>query len=516
LLTSKEVLERTGISRATLNNYISCGIVPRPEVLPPEPNDGAAPRIGYFPPETIARIEEIQRLKREGWSITRITEHFTGTAVPAPEGAVAGTAGVPEIPAVARGAGGATPSLSFGEIDHPAYLVNSRFEVVWLNDAAGSAAWPNFVPLPPEAVSRGIFQYLLKGQSQGLAVAAESRKAILRLHLGLARQHGASLFNLCREVPQGEMPLMERLYGEVEAFEFPIVVRTPVVANRPGPASPLFLYALNFREGILFIYVPGGAGLLEVSTLLARPEQAGANAAYRQAPALTQVAVLVTELQDAARLWSELPPEEYFELINEIWLTVDPIFKRYRGTNGKHPGEGMVGYFLPRPDSSYLWNALLAAQQVREAMRRVSKQWQLRKGWTVELYMNTGIDEGQEWHGTLRPGSQEFTVLGDAVDRAARISNFSRHGAIWVTRNLVGKLRADERRRLRYGVRRLDKEGRDARVASTFSRVGNLADMTDAGSDGLKAIARVPITEIFDVAAQASGEPDRAAGPLPV
>jgi hypothetical protein len=46
--------------------------------------------------------------------------------------------------------------------------------------------------------------------------------------------------------------------------------------------------------------------------------------------------------------------------------------------------------------------------------------------------------------------------------------------------------------------------------------VGNLADMTDAGSDGLKAIARVPITEIFDVAAQASGEPDRAAGSLPV
>ena len=53
LLTSKEVLEACGISRATLNNYISCGIVPRPEVLPPEPSDGAAPRIGYFPPKQL-------------------------------------------------------------------------------------------------------------------------------------------------------------------------------------------------------------------------------------------------------------------------------------------------------------------------------------------------------------------------------------------------------------------------------------------------------------------------------
>ena len=256
---------------------------------------------------------------------------------------------------------------------------------------------------------------------------------------------------------------------------------------------------------------PGAAALPE-----AQPEQAGSAAGHRQAPSLTQVAVLVTQLQDGARLWSERPPEEYFELINEIWLAVDPIFKRHQGTNGKHPGEGMVCYFLPRPGSNYLWNALIAAQQVREAMRRVSKQWQLRKGWTTELYMNMGIAEGHEWHGTLRPGSQEVTVLGDAVDHAAHIANFARGGAVWVTRNLVGKLRTDERRRVKHGVRRLGKEGREVVVASTFSRVESLADMTDRGSAGLTAIARLPITEVFDVAAPAGGEPDRASGLRPL
>jgi class 3 adenylate cyclase len=368
LLTSKEVLEATGISRATLNNYISCGIVSRPDVLPPEPSDGAAPRIGYFPPETIGRIEEIQRLKREGWSITRITQHFTGEAGPVPDESVVEATLLPPD----QGTGVVMPSLSIGD------------------------------------------------------------------------------------------------------------------------------------------------GLPEKSTLPAQAEQARSAAVYRQAPSLTQVAVLVTQLQDATRLWSELPPEEYFELINEIWLAVDPIFKRHQGTKGRHPGEGMVCYFLPRPGSSYLWNALLAAQQVREAMRRVNKQWQLRKGWTSELYMNMGIAEGQEWHGTLRPGSQEITVLGDAVDHAVRISNFARDGAVWVTRSLVGKLRTDERRRLKHGVRRLDKEGRDVLVPSTFSRVENLADMTDAGSESLTAIAQLPITEVFDVAAQAGGDPDRAAGLLPL
>ena len=77
MLTSKEVLEKTGISRATLNNYIGWGIVPKPQVLPPQPQDGAAPRIGYFPDEIVDRIADIQRLKSEGWSMARITERFS-------------------------------------------------------------------------------------------------------------------------------------------------------------------------------------------------------------------------------------------------------------------------------------------------------------------------------------------------------------------------------------------------------------------------------------------------------
>jgi class 3 adenylate cyclase len=84
MLTSKDILEQTGISRATLNNYISAGLIGRPEVLPPAPQDGGAPRIGYFPDDTVERVETIQRLKREGWSLGRIVEFFAkgGEAAP--------------------------------------------------------------------------------------------------------------------------------------------------------------------------------------------------------------------------------------------------------------------------------------------------------------------------------------------------------------------------------------------------------------------------------------------------
>lgn len=79
-------MERTGISRATLNNYIASGLVARPEVLPPGPDDGDAPRIGYFPDDTITRIEAVQRLKREGWALSRIGEYLARGGAEEPSG----------------------------------------------------------------------------------------------------------------------------------------------------------------------------------------------------------------------------------------------------------------------------------------------------------------------------------------------------------------------------------------------------------------------------------------------
>src|SRR3954470_24656482 len=100
MLSSKEILHRTGISGATLNNSISAGLVPRPDVLPPDPQDGGAPRIGYFPDDTIERIETIQRLKREGWSLGRILESFSSgpaSAVHAQAGLVASSPAAPYL-----------------------------------------------------------------------------------------------------------------------------------------------------------------------------------------------------------------------------------------------------------------------------------------------------------------------------------------------------------------------------------------------------------------------------------
>lgn len=75
-LTSKELLETTGISRATLNNYVALGILPRPEVRKPTSGDSSARRMGYFPAAAVDTIERVQQLKRTGLSMDEISNRM--------------------------------------------------------------------------------------------------------------------------------------------------------------------------------------------------------------------------------------------------------------------------------------------------------------------------------------------------------------------------------------------------------------------------------------------------------
>ena len=107
------------------------------------------------------------------------------------------------------------------------------------------------------------------------------------------------------------------------------------------------VYASYYREGILFIHLPSHAESESLLGLLERRDEVIRNLLKKHLPVLTDVAVLVADLQSSVRICTELPPEEYFELINQIWAAMEPIFRKYYGTHGKHVGDGMVYYFFP-------------------------------------------------------------------------------------------------------------------------------------------------------------------------
>jgi hypothetical protein len=71
-------------------------------------------------------------------------------------------------------------------------------------------------------------------------------------------------------------------------------------------------------------------------------------------------------------------------------------------------------------------------------------------------------------------GEGALRVVGDTADHAEQLSRVSRMGAILVTRSLLGKLPADDRR-LKFGVPRLEGARGEAPVLFTFARLADMA-----------------------------------------
>ena len=493
MLSSKELIDITSISRATLNNYISLGILSKPVISNPGQPEGPR-QLGYFPDDTIERIRQVQQLKHEGVSMTEIVSRMknapplsTSSMVnPLPQQA----AEIVHLPSSGM-------RVTLDEIRHPAYMINYNFELVWINESGKAELFSDLQQLPAFSEERNIFG--LMASKNMLSEEVD----LTNLHLSLAK--GRISLDSFRASCQGLLSAqdwgrLEKSFNEVQPLSGHPVVETRVcLKNRDYSYKA---YACFFREGIFVVYVNDTESQESLLELLSHRDEMIRNLVRQRLPVLTSLAVLVADLQSSVKICSELPPEEYFELINEIWAAMGTIFRKYHATCGKHVGDGMVYYFFPQPDSDYLMNALCCAQEIRLEMQRLSKVWQLRKNWLNELYLNTGITEGQEWLGTFQTAtSVEFVVLGDTINQAARISDFARHGAVWATKSLIGKLPAAERLRLRYGVTRQAPNGQNLFVASSFSQVSSLLDQKGEHSEKLRDIATLPITEIVEISA---------------
>ena len=503
MLSSKDIIEKTGISRATLNNYINLGILSKPVVQNPGDQGGGAKLLGYFPDGSLDRIKLVRRLKGEGLTMAEIAARI---------GAQSDPAGSRETLAEGDVAPAPPPSvlpldperrvlqLSIDDIPHPSYMVNYNFEVTWYNDLARKRLLGDFKTLPPGTEARNVFMMLLTGSAGRVA---DYRADLLRMHLSIAKDRlsKASIMGACRDLSGENAALMDTLYNEAEAFRGQAIVELPLeMRDQPEDAELWRVYATYFREGILLVYVPGGSASSGLLDFLSRRDVVIRNLLRRRLPVLTQLAVLVADLQNSVKICSELPPEEYFELINEIWSLMGPIFRKYYGTHGKHVGDGMVYYFFPQPDSSYIFNALACAQEVKLAMKKISKNWQLRKNWFNELYLNIGLQEGQEWLGTFQSATNvEFAVLGDTINHAARLSDFARFGTVWATKNLISKLTPEERARVEFGINRRNEGDHEHFVASSYSQLGSLVNLDSERYEKLRVIATLPITEVRSV-----------------
>ncbi len=499
LLTSTELMERTGLSRATLNNYIALGILPKPVVKRPQAGRARTARMGHFPSSVLDTIDRVNSLKKQGHTMADIVTMLQ-------ESAPSAGGDTPEDRRTGQPVQGTTVSLTLDGLDVPAYLVNPRFELVWSNDQAQEQILETGEKIPSEISDRNLFALFEASQTVS---KAEGRDDLLRLHLSLAKNRltKSALMSLDPSIGDGEMEHLAAIYDSVDAAERGQILHSQANLARPGePERWYTIYTTTFREGFFFAYVPTETGSGPLLDLLARRDIVIRDLLKKRRPYLTPLAVVVADIQDSVKICAELPPEEYFELINDIWGAMQSKLRRFYATHGKHAGDGVVYYFFPQPDCNYLLNAIRCAHEMKETMREISRTWQKRKNWMTEIELNIGIDEGQEWFGTYEtPTHLEFTVLGDTINIGGRLSDFARAGSIWVTKNMLAKLTAQERSMVHYGIRRESLDGTENLIPSTYSRVSNLVDLENPKYEKFRDIAVLPVTEILDVEKVSAG-----------
>ncbi len=387
-------------------------------------------------------------------------------------------------------------TLVIDQLPHAAYMVNHKFEVTWFNEQARLEIPGLLNEMPPRTEDRSIFRLLLESGSDDLN---GNSAAMLRLNIALAkeRMNLSAIVQPMRGISTFRVQMLEKLYEESEPVRASVVVELPLMLEVDGGMQDFAAYSTYFREGILIVIAPREEDSDELRQLLSRRDMVIRTLLSKRLPVLTDLVVLVADLQESVKICSELPPDEYFELINKIWATAGDIFRRYYGTYGKHVGDGMVYYFFPQPDSNYIHNAAVCAMDLKMAMARLSKEWQLRKNWLNELYLNTGLNEGQEWLGTFQTATSiEFVVLGETINQTARLSDMARYGQVWATKNFMSKLPPEHRDRVQFGIERTGANGQRVMVPSSYSRVGNLVDVESGRYVKLQDIAGLAVTEI--------------------
>ena len=137
-----------------------------------------------------------------------------------------------------------------------------------------------------------------------------------------------------------------------------------------------------------------------------------------------QVAVLFTDLRDFTPLSEKCAPTEVVQILNEYFTRVVDVVHRHQGVLDKFIGDAAMAVFglAGEPDCG---QALAAARRIRAELAAMNRG--LEERGLPLLDNGVGLHVGPAVAGNI--GSQErleYTVIGDAVNTAARIESLTR------------------------------------------------------------------------------------------
>ncbi|HTB92421.1 MAG TPA: adenylate/guanylate cyclase domain-containing protein [Candidatus Sulfotelmatobacter sp.] len=134
----------------------------------------------------------------------------------------------------------------------------------------------------------------------------------------------------------------------------------------------------------------------------------------------SEVSILFSDIRGFTRMSATMEPDDVVDMLNAYFAALVEAIFRCEGTVDKFIGDAILAVFgSPDPDPEHHRQALHAALAMQEAVQKLNAARKERNQPTCEI--GIGVHSGDVLHGFV--GTQErleFTVVGDAVNRASR------------------------------------------------------------------------------------------------
>ena len=249
------------------------------------------------------------------------------------------------------------------------------------------------------------------------------------------------------------------------------------------------------------LYPPASMQLDQMIDVLTGKTKIPKPTLLQKEPSPIPLCILAARLESELHLRTALPPSAYFDLINQIFLGWHRCFREHGATPGRSYQEGTVCFFLegPEREHDHLFQSLLCAKAMKNMVRRIDREWKIKQPWNKTLRVNIGIHGGRDWLGLVpSPSTFEFTVLGDTLVAAVKLSEFSQRGTIWASKEVIENLWPANRERVEFGIRlRLYEEG--FLSPGLYLPVGELLSKEELKGKRLQGIGGLAVTEVLDV-----------------
>jgi adenylate cyclase len=134
-----------------------------------------------------------------------------------------------------------------------------------------------------------------------------------------------------------------------------------------------------------------------------------------------EVTVFFSDIRGFTKFSEGHSPEEVVKMLNEYFQVMVSIITRYGGVVDKFIGDAIMAVWgAPNATSGDAQNAVKACLEMRQALEKLNES-RVKRGLT-EIMIGMGLHSGTAISGIIGSDERmEYTVIGDAVNMAARI-----------------------------------------------------------------------------------------------